>query len=247
MASTYTEQIAAIVAAANRLAPKERDSYLVRVSQGDSYLLDRLRTMTSAVTADLTDLDRIQSKDSSAPVRKDILSERTTIDFSDPDKLVGQKLDGRFLIEKNLTDKGGDPGGIGVVYIAKDVKLMNKDVVVKILNETALKHPDIVRKFEHEKEALIRLDHPNIVRILDSGKLRDGNPFMVMDFIKGHSLRKAILRNNKVVRRKARTKPTRRVSSGDAELHLFRNHPLDRRGNLRSGPRTRQTDKCCEQ
>jgi eukaryotic-like serine/threonine-protein kinase len=79
-----------------------------------------------------------------------------------------------------------------VVYLARDTKLMGKEVVVKILNETALKHPDIVRKFEHEKEALIRLDHPGIVRILDSGRLYDGNPFMVMDYIKGHSLRKAL-------------------------------------------------------
>lgn len=119
-------------------------------------------------------------------------SERTTLDFDQPDAMVGQHLDGRFLIEKNLKDSGADAGGIGVVYLAKDTKLMGKEVVVKILNETALKHSDIVRKFLHEKEALIRLDHPGIVRILDSGTLNDGNPFMVMEFIKGHSLRKAL-------------------------------------------------------
>lgn len=120
-------------------------------------------------------------------------SERLAIDFDRPDSMVGRNLDGRFLIEKNLTEAGGDTGGIGVVYLARDTKLMGKDVVVKILNENALKHPDIIRKFQHEKEALIRLDHPGIVRILDSGTLKDGNPFMVMDYIKGHSLRKALL------------------------------------------------------
>ncbi len=119
-------------------------------------------------------------------------SERTTVDFDQPDSLVGRCLDGRFLIVKNLTDSGADAGGIGVVYLATDIKLMGKEVVVKILQESALKYADIVRKFQHEKEALIRLDHPGIVRILDSGVLTDGNPFMVMDFIKGYSLRKAI-------------------------------------------------------
>ena len=119
-------------------------------------------------------------------------SERTTIDFEHPDKLVGQHVDGRFLIEKNLTETGADAGGIGLVYLARDTKLLNKRVVVKILQETALRHSDIVRKFQHEKEALIRLDHPGIVRILDSGSLLDGNPFMVMDFIEGHSLRKLL-------------------------------------------------------
>ncbi len=118
--------------------------------------------------------------------------ERAQVNFDKPDSLVGQSLEGRFLIEKNLTDGGADSGGIGVVYLAQDTKLMGKEVVVKILNEAALKHPDIVRKFQHEKEALIRLDHPGIVRIVDSGTLEDGNPFMVMDFIQGHSLRKAI-------------------------------------------------------
>lgn len=119
-------------------------------------------------------------------------SERTTVDFAHPDTLVGQHLDGRFLIAKNLTETGADAGGIGLVYLARDTKLLNKQVVVKILQETALQHSDIVRKFQHEKEALIRLDHPGIVRILDSGTLLDGNPFMVMDFIEGHSLRKLL-------------------------------------------------------
>ena len=113
-----------------------------------------------------------------------------TINFEKPDELVGRRLDGRFLIERNLTEGGADQGGIGVVYLASDQKLMGKEVVVKILQEAALKHEDVVRKFQHEKEALIRLDHPGIVRILDSGSLKDGNPFMVMEYIKGYSLRK---------------------------------------------------------
>jgi len=139
-------------------------------------------------------MDNLHDSEVAASAKADSskLSETTTIDFNEPGTLVGRVLDGRFFIEKNLTDGGADTGGIGVVYLAKDTKLMGKDVVVKILNENALKHPDIVRKFEHEKEALIRLDHPGIVRILDSGILNDGNPFMVMDYIRGHSLRKAI-------------------------------------------------------
>lgn len=108
------------------------------------------------------------------------------------DILVGQMLDDRFQIEKNLTDSGADAGGIGLVYLAKDTKLMGKRVVVKILQKAATKSEDIVRKFQHEKEALIRLEHPNIVRILDDGTLSDGNPFMVMEFIEGYSLRRKI-------------------------------------------------------
>lgn len=121
-----------------------------------------------------------------------------TVDFEQPDALVGTMLDGRFLIEKNLTDTGADKGGIGLVYLAQDLKLMGKATVVKILQKNSLKNQDIARKFQHEKEALIRLDHPNIVRILDSGELTDGNPFMVMEFIEGYSLRRKMRQGGKL-------------------------------------------------
>ena len=115
-----------------------------------------------------------------------------SVNFEKSETLVGQMLDGRFLIDKDLTEAGADAGGIGLVYLAQDLKLMGKQTVVKILRQDSLKNQDIARKFLHEKEALIRLDHPNIVRILDSGELSDGNPFMVMDFIEGFSLRRKL-------------------------------------------------------
>ena len=125
-------------------------------------------------------------------------TELITADFQKPDALVGQMLEGRFLIEQNLTDGGADEGGFGLVYLAKDLKLLGKQTVVKILQKNALKNEDVVRKFQHEKEALIRLDHPNIVRILDSGTLSDGNPFMVMEYIEGYSLRRKLRETRKL-------------------------------------------------
>lgn len=122
-------------------------------------------------------------------------TEIITIDFQKSEALVGQRLDGRFLIVEDLTESGAENGGFGLVYLAKDLKLMGREVVVKILKQSALESEDIARKFQHEKEALIRIDHPNIVRILDSGTLLDGNPFMVMEYIEGYSLRRALLQN----------------------------------------------------
>ncbi len=125
-------------------------------------------------------------------------TEVITIDFLKSDALVGQILDGRFLIVKDLTESGADAGGIGLVYLAKDKKMMDREVVVKILQKSALENADLLRKFQHEKEALIRLDHPNIVRILDSGALADGNPFMVMEYIAGYSLSKVLRETGKL-------------------------------------------------
>jgi len=121
-----------------------------------------------------------------------ITQEVVTADFERSATLVGQILDGRFLIENDLTESGADKGGIGLVYLARDTKMMDRKVVVKILQKAALENAEVIRKFQHEKEALIRLNHPNIVSILDSGTLKDGNPFMVMEYIPGHSLRKLL-------------------------------------------------------
>lgn len=98
--------------------------------------------------------------------------------------LAGMTLDGRYMVEKELSH-----GGIGVVYLARDLKLMGKPVVVKVLREDALRDEYVVRKFHHEKEALARLDHPGIVGILDAGELPDGKSYIVMQYVDGVTLR----------------------------------------------------------
>lgn len=112
----------------------------------------------------------------------------TTWNF-DPQTVTGTLLDNRFLIEKNLTETGADKGGMGIVYLARDQKLLGRKVVVKILAKGLGPDPELARKFEHEKESLIRLDHPNVVRLLDAGSLSNGDPFLVMEYIAGRSLR----------------------------------------------------------
>ncbi|HVE58175.1 MAG TPA: serine/threonine-protein kinase [Pyrinomonadaceae bacterium] len=126
-------------------------------------------------------------------------SNRKTEPIPKNDMIEGHTLDGRFLIIRNLTENdAADKGGIGLVYLAQDLKLLGKQVVIKILQETSLQNDDITRKFKHEREALTRLDHPNIVRILDSGLLNSGNPYMVMEYIQGYSLRRVINENKKI-------------------------------------------------
>lgn len=101
--------------------------------------------------------------------------------------LVGLILDDRYFIEKELGQ-----GGMATVYLARDRKLHDKPVVVKVLLEKSLQHERILQKFEQEKEALARVDHPGIIGILDTGKLPDGNPYIVMQYVAGITLRSAM-------------------------------------------------------
>ena len=104
-----------------------------------------------------------------------------------PVGLIGQTLDGRYFVEKEMGH-----GGVGVVYLARDRRLMDKCVVVKVLLEKWLQDEWITNKFLHEKEALARVDHPGIVGILDAGELPDGKPFIVMQCVDGVTLRSVL-------------------------------------------------------
>ena len=101
--------------------------------------------------------------------------------------LVGMTLDDRYAIQEELGH-----GGVGAVYLARDRKLHDKPVVVKVLLEKSLQNEWVVLKFQQEKEALSRVDHPGVVGILDNGEMPDGKPYLVMQFIDGESLRSLI-------------------------------------------------------
>ena len=98
--------------------------------------------------------------------------------------LIGQTIDGRYLIDSAIGQ-----GGVGAVYLARDRKLHDKRVVIKILLDRSLHNAWVVQKFQQEKEALARVDHPGVVGILDTGELPDGKAYLVMQFVDGETLR----------------------------------------------------------
>jgi tRNA A-37 threonylcarbamoyl transferase component Bud32 len=101
--------------------------------------------------------------------------------------LIGVTLDSRYFIQKELGQ-----GGVGMVYLALDRKLHDKPVVIKVLLEKSLQNSWVVQKFQQEKEALARVDHPGVVGILDTGELPDGKSYLVMQFIDGVTMRSQI-------------------------------------------------------
>ena len=101
--------------------------------------------------------------------------------------LIGQTVDQRYVIESAIGQ-----GGVGAVYLARDRKLHDKRVVLKILLDRSLQNEWVVQKFQQEKEALARVDHPGVVGILDTGELPDGKAYLVMQFIDGVTLRSQV-------------------------------------------------------
>lgn len=100
------------------------------------------------------------------------------------DRRIGRKIKDRYLIKRRIGS-----GGVGVVYIAEDLNLMSRLVVVKFLHEQLGAQPGRLTKFLQEAEALARLDHPGIVAAFDADSTPEGAHFLVMQYVDGRTLR----------------------------------------------------------
>jgi len=98
-----------------------------------------------------------------------------------------------------VTGKIGQ-GGIAEIFRARQESL-NRDVAIKILFPKLSSDPDIVRRFERESMVIARLNHPNIVHIIDRGSAA-GRYFFVMEYVDGTNLKEIIAADSVSLRTK---------------------------------------------
>jgi serine/threonine protein kinase len=120
------------------------------------------------------------------------LNEASTVPRDEPTLPQQTMLDGKTLDDRYVIEREIGQGGVGAVYLARDQKLHDKRVVVKVLLDRSLQNSWVVQKFQQEREALARVDHPGVVGILDAGEMPDGKPYLVMQFIDGVTLRSQV-------------------------------------------------------
>lgn len=75
-------------------------------------------------------------------------------------------------------------GGMGVVYLAEDTTL-GRRVAMKFLSTTTREYR---ARFLREAQAVSALTHPNIATVFDYGETAEGQPYIVMELIKGQPL-----------------------------------------------------------
>ena len=101
------------------------------------------------------------------------------------DALVGAEL-GRYRIVRMLAE-----GGMGRVYLGVQPAIGSR-VAIKVLGDTA--SSELLERFFAEARAVNLIRHENIVSVIDMAKLDDGRPYIMMEYIDGHTLA-ALVRN----------------------------------------------------
>ena len=91
-----------------------------------------------------------------------------------------------YRIEETIGD-----GGMAVVY--KGIQLsLNRPVAIKFLKRSLADDLGMQERFLHESRIIARLNHPNIIHVIDCGISSDGMPYYVMEHVKGVTLEQAM-------------------------------------------------------
>lgn len=98
------------------------------------------------------------------------------------DRFVGKTLPGGYHILDLLS-----VGGMGRVYRAQQSAL-GRTVAVKIIHPHLLSDENSALRFMTEARAASQLNHPNSVAVFDFGRTDDGQPYLVMEFLRGKDL-----------------------------------------------------------
>ncbi|MCA9818149.1 MAG: protein kinase [Cyanobacteria bacterium HKST-UBA01] len=124
---------------------------------------------------------------------------------SEKEKLKEQKIE----LKESSTDEAGEielvpelpygyelieklgEGGMGRVYRVRDLAL-DKEFAIKILQQDLSKDASALKRFNQEIDAAAALSHANLISIYKHGTTDNGEPYLVMDYLKGPSLAELI-------------------------------------------------------
>ena len=110
--------------------------------------------------------------------------------------LFDQQVGPGSILDQSISEKPGTQigpytlrellaeGGMGVVYVAEQTVPVKRKVALKII-KSGLATKEVVARFEAERQALAMMDHPNIAKVFDGGATDSGQPFFVMELVKG--------------------------------------------------------------
>lgn len=99
------------------------------------------------------------------------------------DPWIGRVLDDRYRITERLGE-----GGMGAVFVAEHLKL-RKQVALKMIRAELAGNGEVAVRFAREAMATAQFEHPHVASAIDYGTLPEGGAYLVMQLVRGRSLR----------------------------------------------------------
>lgn len=96
--------------------------------------------------------------------------------------MIGQTISHYRIVEKL------DEGAMGIVYVAEDTVLERRVAIKTLKAGRGSPNQHFHRRFLREARSVSKLSHPHIAAIHDYGETDDGQPYIVMELIKGETL-----------------------------------------------------------
>jgi len=167
---TRWQKIEALFEAVADATPVEREARLTAECGEDAALKSAVESLLAS--------DR-QSAD---PLSTAIGAAAESLLEAHKDRLIGT-LVGAYRIVSVLGH-----GGMSTVYRAeREAAEFQQTVAIKVLHHAAV-HPRLRSRLHSERHILATLDHPSIARLIDSGDLADGTPYLVMEHVDGQQI-----------------------------------------------------------
>jgi len=162
----------AILVEALELPTERRASFLDEACGGDA---DLRREVDSLLAADEETGDFLAT-----PLAPTLAP--TLAPVPPPPAGVGERV-GRYRLVAHLGS-----GGMGQVFLAERADGAYEQRVALKLIRPGMDTDELLRRFRLERQALARLQHPGIARLLDGGEAEDGQPYLVMEYVEGEPI-----------------------------------------------------------
>jgi len=158
--------------------PKANDIFLEAVEQTDLELREAFLVEACGLDDELRkQVDSLLKSDAEAPSLLDGRAAQLTIGFEE-EEYVGAQI-GPYKIREKLGE-----GGMGVVYVAEQVKPIRRKVALKIV-KPGMDTRQVLARFDAERQSLAMMDHPHVAKVLDAGATPLGRSYFVMELIQG--------------------------------------------------------------
>ena len=142
------------------------EDYLARVSRGETVDFDALCDQHQEVASTLRRMKELYSAVDGQPDANQASS-------------PGPQQVGPYRLRNILGE-----GGMGTVYLAEQEQPVQRRVALKLI-KLGMDSKAVIQRFQQERQALALMDHDGIAKVFDCGTSERGQPYFVMELVKG--------------------------------------------------------------